>query len=444
MGTMRRAIWNNLIMPVGDRLTRQKVGHYLDYYRRSQYWPVEDIKAEQNRLLRETLSIAYGEVPYYRELFDSAGIKPEDIRSTADLPAIPVSTKQMLRDAFPDRCTRATGQKTEHQATSGSTGSPFQSIIDADSQSRARALMFLRAMACGYQPGDLVVQTGSTPKRGRLKSLKDWLLGVTYVSALDMADANLDRILGIMESKRIKYLMGNAQNLYLLALRASEVGFGRTLAGVVSWGSLLLPEHRQAVRSAFNASIHDTYGVSEGMQIAFQCGAQHGEYHQLALHVAIEFCDNGQPVPVGKQGDILLTRLNPGAMPFIRYKVGDLGTASDRDSCECGRGLPLIASIIGRTSDLITTPNGNRLTVHFFSSLFGHVEGIKTYQVTHYGGARLKIKIAVTTKDPSSLFSHLEQMVHQAGDPNLIVEFEQVADIPLDSTGKHKYIVCKD
>lgn len=428
-------------MPIGGLVTGQRVDRYLRYYQACETWPAEKIAAEQGRLLRGTLRTAYDEIPFYRDLFVQAGIRPEDIREAADLVALPITTKDMLRDAFPDRCTRMTKGPLQMQSTSGSTGRPFRSVIDADTQARARALMFLRAMISGYRPGDDVLQTGSSPSRGKLKALKDRLLGTRYVSTYDMTDTVLDRCLDTIAKDRIQYLMGTAQTMYLIARHASAVGFQHPLQGVVSWGSLLLPIHRQQIHEAFSCRVFDTYGVSEGMQIAAQCGEAHGEYHQFPLHVIAEMSHEGAPATTGKSGDVLLTRLNAGAMPFIRYRVGDRAVVSDNAPCPCGRTTPRLASIQGRTSDIVTTPNGNRLTVNFFSSLFGAVSGLVSFQVRQIDLEHLHITVAVDESgDLPDLNLILEQILHK-GDSDLQITIEVVNEIPLEKSGKQKYIV---
>jgi phenylacetate-coenzyme A ligase PaaK-like adenylate-forming protein len=441
MSYLRRTFWNNLALPMGGLVNRQPVRKYLKYYDASQYWSPERLRETQARLLQQTLETAYRDVPLYRQLFEGVGAVPSDIRTLDDLHILPVTTKEMLKDVFPDGCTRKQPLPVEHQATSGSTGLPFQSIIDADSQARARALMFLRAMSCGYRPGDAVVQIGPSPQRAGLKSLKDGLLGITYVSSRDMTDATIDHYLEIMDRKRIPYLMGTGQNMFLMALRAIERGFNHRLKAAVSWGSLLLPEHRTAIEKAFGCGTWDTYGVSEGMQVAAQCGEAHGGYHQFCLHVGVEFCRDGKPVPPGEEGELLLTRLNPGAMPFIRYKVGDMGRASLLTGCDCGRTLPMIASVMGRTSDLVRTPGGNRLTIHFFSSIFGHAVGVRNYQVRQESLDHLEIDVVLQAPEHADQLTLLKQAVLEHGDPELTINMNVVPSIKQEASGKQKYII---
>ena len=89
----------------------------------------------------------------------------------------------------------------------------------------------------------------------------------------------------------------------------------------------------------FGCRVTDTYGCGEGMQIAVpQCGRNDGAYHIFMPHVALEIVDDhGEPVAPGAVGHIILTRLDPGAMPLIRYRIGDMGVKGPDEVCPCGR-----------------------------------------------------------------------------------------------------------
>lgn len=79
-------------------------------------------------------------------------------------------------------------------------------------------------------------------------------------------------------------------------------------------------------------------------------------------------------------------------MPFIRYEIGDLGRASDK-TCPCGRGLPMMEVVEGRTTDSITAPDGKLIHGEFFTHLFYRIEGVKKFQVVQESLADLVIKI---------------------------------------------------
>ena len=127
---------------------------YYNFYSKSQWWDKEYLQQYQDARVRETISIAYNEVPFYKELFDKHGVNINNSLNVKDLPRFPVVTKDLLRRAYPDKCTRETSWPWHEYCTSGSSGKPFAVRVDNLTMSMARALMFLRANFSGWNIGD--------------------------------------------------------------------------------------------------------------------------------------------------------------------------------------------------------------------------------------------------------------------------------------------------
>ncbi|MCP4570877.1 MAG: phenylacetate--CoA ligase family protein [bacterium] len=441
---MRARIWRNLILPAGDLLARQTVMRHYRSYEESMRWPIERIQAEQDRLVRRVVRTAYEGCPVYRELYDAARVGPADIRGTADLHRLPLVGKDPLRDAYPDRVTLPTGRRRHEYSTSGSTGKPFTVLLDDDTMSRSRALMLLRTRLAGWDFGDPIFQTGMAVSRGALKSLKDRLLRVTYRSAFDLSPPVLDAYLDVIEEQRLPFISGYAQSLYLLAKRARETDRAPRLKGAVTWGSNLLDQFRQEILQAFGCPTFDSYGIGEGIQIAAQ-SVHSGEYlHQFALHVAAEIVDGeGRPVAPGERGEIVLTRLDAGAMPLVRYRVGDVGRAAAATPETGGINLPLWAGIDGRVSDIIHTPAGNQLIVEFFFGIMQYAPTITDFQVIQKSLDTLHVKIVTGPDHTRADWERVVAEIHDKGDPDLKLEMEIVPDIPLAASGKRLFIVSE-
>lgn len=429
------------LMQLSDIVTRQNVMKYYQFMDKAQWWPRERLTEYQNNKLFETISVAYNETNFYRDLFESQGLTPNDIKKTEDLKKIPVVTKDMLRKAYPKKCTRNSGYKWQESFTSGSTGSPFVVRVDSHSMSISRALMLFRANFSGWGIGESFLQTGMTLDRGIIKNIKDFLLRVSYVSAFDLSDRTLDKYLELIDSKNHKYIMGYASSLYCLARRADEVGFNKPLYGVVSWGDNMFNHYREIIERQFKTRVTDTYGCGEGIQVAAQCGHNNGAYHIFMPHVFVEFIENGQPVSEGELGEIILTRLDPGAMPLIRYQIGDIGRGCSDESCSCGRGLKMLTKIEGRNSDIVRTPNGNKLIVHFFTGIFEYVTSINSFQVVQNTIDQILIKIVPMYNFSDKDWEYIKNEIHMKGDKELKIHLEIVNDIPLEKSNKRRFVI---
>ncbi|MBA2311899.1 MAG: phenylacetate--CoA ligase family protein, partial [Actinobacteria bacterium] len=254
-GTLRRAV-----MPLGDRLLGQRMMARLRFLEQAQWWDRDRLLSERDRLLAELIAVSYREVPFYRELWDGHGIKPEDITTASDLAKLPVVTKDMLREGYPARTVRPTGQRTHEECSSGSTGRPFCVQEDAYTAGWYRASFMLALQWSGWRIGDPQLQMGMTPQRSRGRKAKDLFLRCHYVSAYDLRDAALDAHLERIDRSELRHVWGYPSAVYLLARRATETGWCRELDAVVTWGDTLFPHFRKTIESAFRTRVFDTYG----------------------------------------------------------------------------------------------------------------------------------------------------------------------------------------
>ena len=124
---------------------------------------------------------------------------------------------------------------------------------------------------------------------------------------------------------------------------------------ILSGAEVLSPDTRALVEKAFGCKVYNCYGSSEFGYIANEC--PHGNLHVNAERVYLEIVRDGKAVPPGEEGDIVITDLDNVAFPLIRYAVGDIGILSP-ESCSCGRGLPVLQSLLGRSIDYLQTPSG--------------------------------------------------------------------------------------
>jgi phenylacetate-CoA ligase len=428
------------MLGVVDKLSFQRVMDYYDFYTESQWWPIERLIDYQSNRIRYLITTAYNEVSFYKEIYEKKGISPKNIKNVNDLYKLPIVTKEQLKSAYPSGCTRKARWPVREYFTSGSSGNPFAVQVDSISMSQARALMLLRANYGGWKFGDPILQTGMSLNRGIVKKVKDIFFGVYYVSAFDLSDDNLDRYLYLILNKKIKFLMGYPGSIYALSMYAEKQKTSLTLEGIITWGDNLYNHFRKKIESQFSCKVTDSYGCGEGIQVAAQCPDGHGGYHIFMPHVIVEVVDDyGAPVKRGEMGNLLLTRLTPGAMPLIRYKVGDVGRLSKESACACGRGYEILEKIEGRDSDFIYTPNGNKLIVHFFTGIFEYYPDIKEFCVVQNELDKINIEIVPEKKFNKSNLKLIENEIKDKGDESLRINFEIVDKIE-HKHGKRKFV----
>ncbi len=441
----RRWLGRRFLLPAGDLIFRQGLMEHLKFLEEAQWWPRERLAGWRNQALQTLVRTAYCEVPFYRALMDNSGVTWRDITSVEDLRKIPIVNKPMLRAGYPHLTTRDTGQSRYETSSSGSTGANFFVMEDARTAGRYRAAFLLALEWAGWSLGERHLQTGMTLDRSWDRRLKDALLRCHYISAFDLSDTHLDRTLDVLEGYSIRHLWGYPSSLYFLALRARARGWNHPMQSMVTWGDNLYPHYRAAIESAFQARVFDTYGCGEGIQIAAQCG--HGShYHVFSTETIVEYVDDeGQPAPPRGTANVIVTRLHPGPMPLIRYRIGDLGIAANGDACSCGRGLEIMQSIQGRDGDVILTPAGNRLIVHFFTGILEHYRDIGCFQVVQHARDAALVRIvpargrALTREVAAAIIRDLEDK----GMAGMHIDVEPVSEIPVAPSGKRRFVICE-
>lgn len=427
-------------MPIGDWLFKQDIMKRIKYLREAQYWNKEKLIEVRNRNLNNLIMTAYNEVPLYRDLYDSAKVKPETIKKCEDLVCIPIVDKEILRNNYSNKTVRKTPFKTHENYTSGSTGKNFAVLEDTQTAGLNRAAFILMLEWAGWKLGEKHFQTGMTLNRKGLKKLKDMFLRCQYASAYDLRNENLDKYIEIIEKKKIRHIWGYPGSIYYLAKRAKELGWNVPMKSVMTWGDTLETKFRKTIEEAFKRKVNDAYGCGEGIQVACQC-SEYGNYHIFSLDTIVEVVDeDGNPVKNGEIGNILLTRLHPGAMPLIRYKVGDLGILADND-CQCGRSFEVLQAIKGREVDEIVTPSGNKLIVHFFTGILEHFEEIDEFQIVQKKKDFLEIKIVPKKNIEENMKRKIIEALKEKGASDMYMEIKLVSEIPIASNGKRRFVL---
>ncbi len=332
-----------------------------------QSWATVTYEKYQDQCIRDLIHIAANHVPYYRELFQSLKLKPEDVRSRKDLSALPILDKSEIKsnpERFVDeRCNLRTLNKVY---TSGTTGSPLCVYRDKKTDGLAYAYTEARwRLPYGVSKdsswamigGKLVVaQEQSRPPFWVWNSGLNQLYMSSYHLSHDYAEFYLDEL----RKRRLDYIFGYASSLYSLALFAENLGVNDLKFSVaISNAEPLMTYQHELVSKMFNCRVVDTYGCTEWC-------IQAGECSERKLHISpdvgyIELTDsNGKPVPEGEIGEIICTGFINLAQPLIRYKIGDSAKISDKH-CKCGSEFLILESVEGRNDDLIILKDGRRI-----------------------------------------------------------------------------------
>ncbi len=438
-------IFERSIFPVLDTLNGTRICEILSLLLDSEYLNPDEVHRSQRKKLSGVVSRAERDSSFYRRLWSNSHSKglPSEY---PELDGLPVVSKRDLRDAVREFPLDSFRGRVIRSPTSGSTGSPMIFLRSAEQESWFWALRFRIWRWAGYHPGDRYLTINLNPRIGWRKHLQDSLFRCSYMTFnADNQDSSL--ILEKLKRKRIRFLNGFSSSLYVLSRQMLTGGIDNPgVTGITSTGDTLFEPYRESIERAFGVRVLDYYGAGgEGVHLASQCTESQGRYHLHPENAVVEILGPSGPVKPGERGTIVITQLHNQAMPLIRYDLEDIAIRADPGlRCDCGRTLPLLEGVEGRTPDLVLLPDGTFLVMHFFVVLFKNLQDIYQYQVVQNHEDRLIVRlVGAPNADRKSLERLVSQQVSKATRGLASCEFEWLSEIPLANSGKRRLVVSK-
>ena len=210
---------------------------------------------------------------------------------------------------------------------------------------------------------------------------------------------------------------------------------------IISAAEKLYEAQRSVIERAFGCKVFNTYGCREVMLIGAECAA-HKRLHMSIENLFVEVLrEDGSAAAPGEKGDLALTDLHNYGMPLIRYINDDVGVLSERTSCSCGRGLPILEDIVGRTLDIIRTPDGKDVAGEFFVIVMLDKTGVDRYRFVQNSLDELVVELIKNPKFTEKEFQMIKQQIGQVVGPALRVDYRFVDELPVNRTGKFRVTV---
>lgn len=422
---------------------------YWDDMEQSQWIDAESIRQIQLEKLRRVVAHAGRSVPYYRELFAAHGIDPAKIADFLDFQKIPLLDKGVLKSEKDDRML-AEGTDIGHVLcirTSGSTGMPLHVYADPE-QLDYRYAAVLRSWGwAGWEIGErslrLWHQTiGMNDEQIKKEWLDAFLMNRRFLPVFEMDDKRLMKyVLEIMGYKP-KLMDGYAEafdilSRFIIANNIDDVH----VPSIISSAQMLTPEMRQLITQAMHTEVFDRYGCREFSTVGHECPLHCG-FHVNAENLFVEIIKNGRLAEIGEVGEVVITDLHNRCQPLIRYRIGDLAEKIS-ENCTCGRGLPLIGKIYGRTKGVVVGANGRYLTTSFFLHyLKDYDDEIRQFQIIQESPLRIVVKIVPQPKSINEeMFGGIERDMKKFLGNEMEIGFDVVEKIKMVETGKHQAVI---
>jgi len=434
-----------LLFPLHERLKKHDTVAVRRALEESQWWPADRLAQLQLDRLRTLLVEVGRHVPYYRELFGRLGFEPDALRSLADLQRLPLLTKADIRRGGDGFRHEQAGPLARHN-TGGSSGEPLIFYIGKERVSHDVAAKWRATRWWGVDIGDPETVVWGSPielgAQDRVRAVRDKLLRTRLLPAFQMSEARLDGFVAAIRAQRPRMLFGYPSALSHIARHARQRGvalndLGIRVAFVTS--ERLYDEQRADIEQVFGCPVANGYGGRDAGFIAHQCPK--GGMHITAEDIVVELIGpDGRPVPDGTSGEIVVTHLATRDFPFIRYRTGDMAVRSTA-TCACGRGLPMLAEIQGRSTDFVLAQDGTVMHGLALIYVLRDLPGVSGFKVVQHSLERTEVQVV---RGSGWIEGHRDTIaagVRARLGQGVQVELTYVDAIAPEKSGKHRYVI---
>lgn len=393
---------------------------------------------------------AVDNVPYYRELFRARNLEPASIRAATDLDQLPIVEKAELR-AAPDffRARSAAGRQSIPFTTSGTTGEPLivfhdrGSIVDniAYCEPEKQVVREILGQSRGG-PQLSIIYGGST-----IRKIWSVYRDLTFVplpaedSVLSI-EAAMDDVIARINEVEPAVLSGYGSYLEALFRYIDAKGINMHLPKLVNYGADAMTQPgRDLIQQHYGVPILSRYSAVECFRIGFTCREGTG------FHVRDDLChlrivdENGCNLPPGVTGQVVISNLVNRGTVLLNYRLGDVGALSDAP-CPCGRQLPLLTGLDGRSEDVLTLMNGTIVHPRVIWSAIKKQRGIVRYQLIQHEPDRFELRLVTAEGSDFDRISTdtLKDLRHQL--PDSVVECVHTDHIATPAGGKFRPVVA--
>ncbi len=440
-------IISNAIFPLHERLKGHSTVAVMREMEQTQWLSPERISALQINRLREFLLDVQQHVPYFRDLFVRLQFAPEDITSIKELNKLPLMDKAAIR-ANSDLLKAENVNTLARFNTGGSSGEPLIFYIGKNRISHDVAAKWRATRWWDVDIGDPEIVVWGSPielgAQDRVRYIRDAVLRTRLMPAFEMSQQRVDGFIREIRSVRPKMLFGYPSALAHIATHAQEHGtrmddLGIKVAFVTS--ERLYEHQRDKIQQVFGCHVANGYGGRDAGFIAHQC--PEGGMHITAEDIIVEIIDrDGNAVQHGETGEIVVTHLATNEFPFIRYRTGDIGVLSE-EQCACGRGLPLLQEIHGRSTDFVVAQDGTVLHGLALIYVLRDLAGVREFKIIQEDLNNLEVMIvpdeSYNKGDEEIIRTEFKKRLGQ----DVLINIEYTEAINKERSGKFRYVVSK-
>lgn len=414
---------------------------YLNQLVRNLRLEPSELQEIQRKRLRAIIKHAYENVPFYHRKFNEVCVKPDDVKSLADLSKLPIITKQDIQSApLSDIIARNINlNKCTKRTTSGSTGFPLTIYVDHNTVDYENALWTRLFLENGLKIFDKMAVIADPRVFPKNKIYQHLFMKRRYTSIFDTAERQF-QLLREFNPDAIK---GYPSSLIMFANYCNNQENRIKPRLVFTSAELLDAFSRKIINSLFKVNLIDNYACTEFGLLSWEC-REHNGYHINVENTVLEFVDNDDySVAFGERGEIICTGLLNKVMPLIRYRINDIAIPK-KEQCSCGRTLPMLEMVEGRKDDFIKATDGRLFPpTIFFPYPFECLKGIRQFRIIQRKRTEISIQLSVDSSfsDRSKVFDKARKEMQRLFGEDMQINFQILDIIPKDPNGKLRKVL---
>lgn len=439
MSTISQPLFKWMVYFPAVQLKGSNVFGRLTKLLQSQNTKLDDLNNHQLDALIKIINYARQHVPAYKHL--------PAISSLDELSTLPTISKADVRNAPESFKSDETFRFLTTKTTGGSTGIPMSFAKTPLAREYYLAAMWRGYSWAGIEIGAKRAQFWGTPlSKNRYMEIADRINHRQRFSAFAFDDNDLETYTQRILRFRPDFFYGYASMLAEYALYFERKGQTPpfNISSIVSTSEILTPERRNAIERVFGTKVFNEYGCGEIGTIAHEC--EHGSMHLNMENIVVEIVDdNGQPVPNDIPGNIVVTELYNKVMPLIRYKLGDIGTITNK-KCSCGRQLPVFEGPVGREMDQLVTASGKKFGgIYYVYKMIMESKkrnlGIERFQLQQHSTLSFTFKMVTNNNFSKETYDFLTSEIKKDFGEEAYVRFDFVTEIPRAKSGKTQIVI---
>ena len=413
-----------------------------------EHWPRVRIGEHQDSRIRELVAFCHSQSPYYRNLFDSMGLAPQEIRGTADLPLLPLLSKEAIREEGARLLTRTRpGFGWLHGHTSGTTGSPLGLWYDRQTCIATNAVDMQQKQWGGRGAQDWIGiflgRVVASPQQTRPPFWRrNFPQRQIWYSSFHLEDRHLPSYVDHIRSSGIRFLEGYPSTLFVLAQFLDRHNQTLPMESVFTSSETLHPAQKELIEQRLQCNVFDFFGHAERTMFGIECELHAGK-HLAEDYGYVEVVNsNGERVADGDWGFLVGTSLHNRATPLLRYRTSDVSRIIV-EPCACGRTSRRIAHVATKAEDLLVTPGGRMISPSTLTHPFKPFSNLVKSQIVQ---ERRDLVVVLIVAGPD--FSPADEALLRSGlverlGPGISVDIQRVDEISRERSGKYRWVISK-